>query len=208
MNVYRVTALLVALPLFAVAAQAKSPVDTSAAPADEYFGKQKMSALGIRMRIGDLGRRLHAHTLADADALHDAVVLEDSYRAWDARYPRDAWLAPTALHLEQLYTEVQLPEGRTHATAMLRYIAVRFASTKYGHQSRLRLAQGFPALKPPVAVTTTPSPAGATTGEMASGAQAPSSAGTPAAAVSSGSPSAATASSAPSAPATTPSTAP
>lgn len=158
MNVLRATALLVALPLFTLVAQAKAPVDTSAAPADEYFGTQKMSALGLRMRIGDLGRRLHAHVLADADALHDALDLEDSYHAWDMRYPRDSWLAPTAFHLEQLYAEVQLPDGRTHALAMLKYISARFGTTKYGHLSRLRLAQGFPALREPVAVTTTPAP--------------------------------------------------
>ncbi len=192
MNVIRATALLVALPLFTLAAQAKPPVDASAAPLDEYFGKQKMSALGIRMRIGDLGRRLHAHTLADADALHDALILEDSYHAWDARYPRDGWLAPTAFHLEQLYAEVQLSDGRTHAIAMLHYIAGRFGSTKYGHLSRSRLAQGFPALQTPVAVTTTPSP-----GAVAAGAAVPSS-----------SPSGAEPSAALGAPASMPSTAP
>ena len=187
MNVFRATALLVALPIFTLAAQAKAPVGLSAAPADEYFGTQKMSALGIRMRIGDLGRRLHAHTLADADALHDALILEDSYHAWDKRYPHDSWLAPTAFHLEQLYAEIQLSDGRTHATAMLHYIDGRFGTTKYGHLSRLRLAQGFPALRAPGTVTTTPAPGAAPATETSpAAATSPDAAASPSASASPG----------------------
>jgi hypothetical protein len=154
MNVIRSVAFC-ALTLVPLATFAKA-VDMSAAPLDEYFGTQKMSALGIRMRIDDLGRRYHAHLLGDADTLHDALIAENSYHAWQSRYPRDRWLAPTAFHLEQLYAELQLPQARNHATSMLHFIDGSFGATKYGHLSRLRLAQGFPPLGPPIEVSASP----------------------------------------------------
>ncbi len=136
----------------------RAAVDTSAAPADEYFGAQKMSAIGIRMRIDKLGRRYHARTISDADLLHDAAIAEAALRAWGDKYPRDPWLAPTAFHLEQLDQTVQSTAARAQATDLLRYIAHDFAKTKYGHLSRLRLAQGFPPLHAESIVVATPNP--------------------------------------------------
>ncbi len=141
-------------PLGATAAM----VDRSAAPADEYFGAQKMSALGIRMRVDALGRRYHARTISDDDLLHDAAIAEASLRAWAQRFPRDPWLAPTAFHLEQLDQTVQSPAARAQATGLLRYIAQNYGKTKYGHLSRVRLAQGFPPLHGETVVTATPNP--------------------------------------------------
>jgi hypothetical protein len=123
-------------------------VDKAAAPLDEYFGAQKMSAIGIRMRIDSLGRQYHAHMLSDGDLMHDATIAEASLRAWNVRYPRDPWLAPTAFHLAQLYAQVQSPAGRASATSMLHFTADTFGKTRFGHLSRLRLAQGFPPLRP------------------------------------------------------------
>lgn len=135
-----------------------APVDRSAAPADQYFGAQKMSALGIRMKIDALGRRYHARTISDDDLLHDASIAEASLRAWAGQYPRDPWLAPAAFHLEQLDQTVQSQAARAQATALLHYIAQKFGKTKYGHLSRLRLAQGFAPLHGESAVTATPNP--------------------------------------------------
>ena len=155
-----------ALSLSLVAsAFAATKIDHSDAPADEYFGPQKMSALSIRMRIDELGRRYHARTISDGDLVHDASLADTAMHAWHDRYPRDSWLAPTAFHLEQLYQVVQSQEARAAATAELRYIVTNFGTTKYAHLSRLRLAQGFPALNSETTVLATPNPyasAGAT----------------------------------------------
>jgi hypothetical protein len=173
MHVLRSLGFLAALTLIPFAAFAKAAIDKSAAPLDEYFGAQKMSALGIRMRIDDLGRRYHAHMLGDADALHDALITENSYRAWAGRYPRDRWLAPTAFHLEQLYAELQLPEARSHAMSMLHFVAGTFGATKYGHLSRLRLAQGFPALGPLSVVSPSAAPLESASPSAAEASQSP-----------------------------------
>ena len=168
-------ALTLSLSFF-VTAVAANTIDRSAAPADEYFGAQKMSALAIRMRIDELGRRYHARTIADSDLIHDASLADASLHAWRDRYPRDSWLAPTAFHLEQLYQAVQSPEARAAATAELHFIVANFGATRYAHLSRLRLAQGFPALGSETTVLATPNPYGST-GATAPPSAVPSAAG-------------------------------
>jgi hypothetical protein len=185
MKALRALALVAFLPVAAAAAptppaktapKPKAPVvDMSAAPADDYFGPQKMSALGIRMRIDSLGRRYHARTLSDVDLLHDAAIAEGAVRVWNSRYPRDPWLAPTAFHLAQLYAEIPSADGRAHAATMLRFVGDTFAATRYGHLSRLRLAQGFPPLPAEAAASGAPASPEASSPVSASGTGSPES---------------------------------
>lgn len=128
------------------------------APIDEYFGPFKYSAIGIRMRIGALGRAFHSRAKSDADILHDALILDQSLYAWRNRYPHDRWLAPTAFHLEQLYQAMQTSQARAAATEMLHYIVRYFPNTPYARTSRVRLAQGFPPLHAESPPRPTPNP--------------------------------------------------
>lgn len=146
----------------AAAPTAPKPALTDSAPADEYFGPFKYSAISVRTKIDALGRSYLGRWQDDASLLHDAGLLESSYQAWAQRYPRDPWLAPTAFHLAQLYFEIQTPEARTKAKAMFDYVARTFPKSKQGHLARLRLHQGFPALHTETAVAPTPSPYGST----------------------------------------------
>ena len=64
------------------------------APADEYFGRLKLSILGIRNTIKDMGLK------ADADSSHAANVVmgsvgltEDAIHDWEKKYPQDGWIA-------------------------------------------------------------------------------------------------------------------
>lgn len=135
---------------------AKSPD----APADEYFGPFKYSAISVRMKINALGRSYHERWTDDASIVHDALLVESSYRAWAAKYPKDRWLAPTAFHLAQLYQDVQTQDARSHARAMYEFLAKNYPTSKEAHSARLRLSQGFPALHDESPVSPTPSPYG------------------------------------------------
>src|SRR5579885_1244772 len=77
------------------------------APADEYFGPFKYSAISVRTKIDALGRSYRERWADDASLVHDAQMVESSFRVWAQRYPKDKWLAPTAFHLAQLYQEIQ-----------------------------------------------------------------------------------------------------
>ncbi|MDB5070948.1 MAG: hypothetical protein JWM87_2059 [Candidatus Eremiobacteraeota bacterium] len=147
---------MVGLAVIALAAGAIAK-DTDA-PADEYFGPFKYSALSVRSKITALGRSYRERWADDASIVHDALLLESSYKVWAQKYPRDVWLAPTAYHLAQLYQEVQTQDARNHARAMYEYLAKTFPKSKEAHFARLRLQQGFPALHDESPVSPTPNP--------------------------------------------------
>lgn len=136
------------------------------APADEYFGRLRMSALAIRMRIGVLGRRYQARTASDDDLLHDAGDLETAMHLWHDRYPSDTWLPPTAFHLAQLYAEIQTPAARSRALATFRYVGETFPRARDAHLARARVAQGFGPFhdESPVVASVSPSPSPAASG--------------------------------------------
>src|SRR5579872_6853116 len=61
------------------------------APADEYFGRFKMSILEIRNRLDAMDRKLDEEmlrpgTIQELDNLRNAIL------DWKHKYPRDPWL--------------------------------------------------------------------------------------------------------------------
>ncbi|MEA2689896.1 MAG: hypothetical protein QOD51_2503 [Candidatus Eremiobacteraeota bacterium] len=189
---------------FAVAALAVGAAAKSTdAPADEYFGPFKYSAISVRSKITALGRSYRERWADNASIVHDAMLLESSYRVWAQKYPQDVWLAPTAYHLAQLYQEVQTQDARNHARAMYEYLAKTYPKSKEAHFARLRLAQGFPELHAETPVSPTPNPYAGAPAPAASPSAEAAAAAAPAspAATASGAPSAAPAASAPAAPA-------
>ena len=158
--------VMLALALVAATAGAAKAPPTGAkasspdAPADEYFGPFKYSAISVRMKINALARSYHERWADDASIVHDALLVESSYRAWNAKYPKDRWMAPTAYHLAQLYQNVQTQDARNHARAMYEFLVKNYPASKEAHFARLRLSQGFPALHAESPVSPTPSPYG------------------------------------------------
>ncbi|MDB5043220.1 MAG: hypothetical protein JWN27_3946 [Candidatus Eremiobacteraeota bacterium] len=131
---------------------------SSSAPADESFGPFKYTAVSVRTKIDALGRAYRERWADDASLAHDAGLVESSYRVWAERYPQDPWLAPTALHLAQLYAEIQTPQARAKALEMFRFIARTFPATREGHLARLRLQRGLPPPHRESPVRPTPNP--------------------------------------------------
>jgi hypothetical protein len=131
-----------------------------AAPADSYFGRTKLSALGIRNEIALLARRYRERTAADAGLVHDATIAQAALDEWQRRFPKDPWVTPTLFHLEQLYAEIQTSDARARATALLNQIAHDDPTSKEAHLSRVRLAEGFPSLQAETSLQATPSPYG------------------------------------------------
>jgi hypothetical protein len=142
------------------ASGAEPQTKSALAPLDAYFGPFKLSAIEIRHRIDALGVRYHSRTISDGDLMHDAGLLESAMDVWQRQYPRDSWIVPTIYHLEQLYQAVQTNEARAHATTLLKFLIETYPKTPQAHLSRLRLAQGFPPLRPETATRSTPNPYG------------------------------------------------
>ena len=83
-------ALLMFVTCFASAAHANGMRDL--APADQYFGRLKMSVLGIRNELVALERRAQSGDRNLASMSGKLAFVDDAMRDWRAHYPRDTWL--------------------------------------------------------------------------------------------------------------------
>lgn len=121
----------------------RGPVSVSAlAPADEYFGRQRLSPLGIRHKIFSLKDDLH-HARSRPDAIaHDAAYVEDALQDWLGRFPRDPWIPATAWNLATLYEELPGADAQQHAIALLRLLRERFADSAFAGYAARDLSRG------------------------------------------------------------------
>jgi len=108
-----------AAALLLPAAPALSADISQMAPADEYFGRYRLSVLGIANTIKDAGRRLDEGR--DPNPLLDGPLAfaNDAVRAWQQRYPNDPWIPRDLLALELVYARA----GTPHATDLARQTA-------------------------------------------------------------------------------------
>lgn len=111
------------------------------APADEYFGRMKMSVLGIANVLRDT--RLRAADPVRSDSIFGSLAwVEDAIRDWESKYPDDAWIAKDLLALETTY--LTAPGERAHDCALRAEAWLRhdYANTTYavrGHNALLRV---------------------------------------------------------------------
>jgi hypothetical protein len=138
-------------------AHAKAP-PVRVAPADEYFGKLKMSVLGIRNVIKDVGLNLDIDQTRWAQQASKAAFAEDALRDWEKKYPQDTWLAKTVFALERMYAKLDSDEGRKHALASMNWLVRDFPKSWYGKSGKRELALGKVGKPLQTAVAASPSP--------------------------------------------------
>jgi hypothetical protein len=106
------------------------------APADQYFGRLKMSILGIRNSIKDLDYRASGGDQGDAIHVYDKLVLvEDALRDWQSRYPRDTWLPRFTHDLAMVYRKLPLQEAHVRSNDLLDLLSSRYGSSEYAQSS-------------------------------------------------------------------------
>lgn len=110
------------------------------APADEYFGRLKMSILGIRNQLRDLALRAQYAPDRSADVLGAASFVEDALHDWEHKYPADPWLAKSVYELTSLYARVHSAEGQQDAVRAFQWLENRYARSEYAVRARMELA--------------------------------------------------------------------
>jgi hypothetical protein len=111
----RLLLLAVALCATGTTAWADAP-KSKVAPADEYFGRLKMSVLGIANVIKDMRLRVQADADKTPTIFGSLAMVEDAIRDWERKYPRDSWIAKDLLALEMTY--LAAPGERAHLLAV------------------------------------------------------------------------------------------
>ena len=112
------------------------------APGDEYFGRMKLSYLGINNAFKDQAVRAGAFTTNDSviSALRDA---DDALQDWRRKYPHDPQLARSYFLASQAYAKVYTKEFQDKAFGYMTLLVVKYPNTYFGKQEKTNLAIGF-----------------------------------------------------------------
>jgi hypothetical protein len=85
------------------------------APADEYFGRMKMSILGITNTIRDTGMR-EGFDPANASKYYGGLAFtEDAIEDWAQKYPQDSWIPRRAYDLSHEFWLMHTPAADSQA---------------------------------------------------------------------------------------------
>jgi hypothetical protein len=106
------------------------------APADRYFGRLKMSILGVRNSLHDLSARADAEPEAAEHIFDKAVLVEDALRDWQAHFPRDPWIPKYAYALAELYGKLDMDDAQTRKDETLDWLAASYPQSEYALQPR------------------------------------------------------------------------
>jgi hypothetical protein len=112
------------------------------APADEYFGKMKLSYLGIDNTFRDQSVRAGSHT-TDSSVIGKADWAADALRDWQRKYPKDPQLARSLFLGSQTYLKIWTKDGQEQAASYLIELQTKFPSTYFGKQAKSELHKGL-----------------------------------------------------------------
>lgn len=130
--------LVVALAFSAAATTVSALAQPTAhlAPADRYFGRIKMSILGIRNALSDLSAHIDAYP-EDAERVFDkAVLVEDALHDWQAHFPLDPWIPKYTYALAQLYGKLGFADARAHRDDTLDWLSASYPESEFAQRSR------------------------------------------------------------------------
>lgn len=85
------------------------------APADEYFGRMKMSILGITNSIRDTATRESFNPSQASQYYGSLALTEDALADWAHKYPQDSWIPKRAYDLSHDFWLMHTPAADTMA---------------------------------------------------------------------------------------------
>ena len=110
---------LVGISAPANAATAAHPAHVAAAPkvapADEYFGRMKMSILGITNSIRDTGVREGYDPQHASQYYNTLAMTENAVEDWAHKYPQDSWIPRRAYDLSHEFWRMHTPDANAEA---------------------------------------------------------------------------------------------
>ncbi len=128
--------LLALLLAFSFATPAFAEPAANLAPADRYFGRLKMSILGVRNALKDLAARADAHPEDAEHVYHKAVLVEDALHDWQKHFPRDPWIPRYAYSLAQLYGKLDMDDARVRKNDTLDWLIATYPESEFAQLSR------------------------------------------------------------------------
>jgi hypothetical protein len=112
------------------------------APADEYFGKMKMSYLGMNNTFRDAAISSGDHT-TNPGIVNRVALAEDALEAWARKYPRDPQLARTYYLATVVERKIWLQPNQQRAWIYLNRLVQLFPTSYFGKLLATDLKIGF-----------------------------------------------------------------
>ena len=152
----------IAILLTALGGSPARAATTKVAPADEYFGRQKLSILGIGNIIKDMRLRVEADMSKSPSIYGGLANVEDSLHDWESKYPEDSWVPKDLELLEALYLEVPDPQAYQDGTRIEVWLVHDYPQSQYavtGKAVMVAAKRPVPAQAPAVEVDVPAPPA-------------------------------------------------
>ncbi|HUA08038.1 MAG TPA: hypothetical protein VMA98_02120 [Candidatus Acidoferrales bacterium] len=115
---------------------------THSAPGDEYFGRMKLSYLGINNTFHDETIRAGDYT-TDPGIVSKVGFADEALRDWSHKYPGDPQLARSYFLAIRMYKKIYLLPWQQKAWTYMHILTSRFPNTYFGKLERADLARGF-----------------------------------------------------------------
>lgn len=113
-----------------------------AAPGDEYFGRMKLSYLGINNTFHDDAIRAGDYT-TNPGLISSVNFADEALHQWANRYPRDPQLPRTWFLAMRMYRKIFTQPAQQKAFEYMHLIAERFPDTFFGKLEKRDLKIGF-----------------------------------------------------------------
>jgi hypothetical protein len=114
----------------------------SSAPGDEYFGRMKMSYLGIDNTYKDGVISAGAYT-TDPHLIAKLDFATEALRRWAAKYPNDPELARSYYLAVQVLRKVYTQSEQQVTWEFMHLLVVKYGNTYFGKTEKAVIAQGY-----------------------------------------------------------------
>jgi hypothetical protein len=113
------------------------------APGDEYFGRMKMSYLGINNTFHDEYIRAGDYT-TDPNLINKVNFADEALQAWANKYPGDPQLARSYYLAIKMYRKIYIKNYQDKAWQYMHTLtSPTFASTYFGKLEKTEMKKGF-----------------------------------------------------------------
>jgi hypothetical protein len=112
------------------------------APADVYFGRMKISFIGIDNRFADTARDIRGYT-TDSSVTNEIDFTLDALNDWRGRYPRDPQLARAYFLGQNALKKIWIKKYQDKAWAYMQLIRTTYPHTYFAKIVAADLARGY-----------------------------------------------------------------
>jgi hypothetical protein len=114
----------------------------ASAPGDEYFGRTKISYLGIDNTFKDGSISAGAYT-TDPRLISKLLAADEALARWASKYPSDPQLARSYYLGIQVFRKVYTQPGQDLAWHYIQILVTKYPKTYFGKNAKASIANGF-----------------------------------------------------------------